>query len=98
MFNEEARTAFAKKHCSKVYSYEGQATVIITYPDVNGRVVAYDMDSGSFIRFKFEECEVGKAFREVYRDSEPADFEWGPILDSRFDDDAGDISWRLFNK
>ena len=93
---ENDRKAFAEKYCTSVYSCDGQSVVIISYPRSDGTVVLYDMDGGRFIKLPLSDCEVGKGFEEVYRESEQPDFEWSMIMDSMFSEEADDICGILY--
>lgn len=91
------REKFAKERCSKVYSWEGQAAVIISYPRQNGRVAFYDMDAGAIKWMHLDDCKVGEGLEKVLRNAEEADFEWNAIEDSILCDEAADIAGMLFD-
>lgn len=95
-WSESDRKEFAKKYCSKVYSYDGQSVVIISYPRKGSRVALYDMDAGRFEWVELAQCRVGDLFDKVYRDSEEADFQWSAITESALGSEAQDIAEQLF--
>ena len=90
--SEDVRRAFVKEHCTSVYSWDGQACVVISYPRRDGRVAVYDMDGARIVWAPLKVCRVGGLFESVYRCAEPDDFAWNAISESLLSDEAYDIS------
>lgn len=98
---DDARTEFVREHCSKVYSCDGQACVIVSYPrqtkDASEfNVAVYDIDAARITWAPLSMLRLGCIFEEVYRDSEEADFEFDAICSSSIACEAFDIAARLF--
>lgn len=79
---EKERLEYAQKHCSNVYSMDGQSVVIVSFPREDGRVFLYDMDEGRVFLKPLGRCVLGDLFDGSFRPTTVNDFTWGPLAQS----------------